>query len=315
MSTRGYVFLIDETGETVSNVNEWCSEKVSPLVEVRQLLPRELFKWVFLRLELDGNIEVDDISDLPSEAAEFKAEWEKTGVLSFLIFPLKRGNDLVGFLGFDNMLRGEEWASIERTLLSVVSDITGGALARVRGEQEIERMAFRDPLTNLPNRRLFEDRIIQALARAARRRRLVAILFLDLDKFKQVNDEFGHEAGDLLLQSVARRLTERLRGQDTIARLGGDEFNIVLSDIKSEAELGSVAEQIVEWLSQPIEVRGYQVKTHASIGISVYPKDGEAPEVLLRKADMALYQAKAIGGDTYTFFEEPAKGESSDKAA
>ncbi|MBN2887255.1 MAG: EAL domain-containing protein [Chromatiaceae bacterium] len=170
-------------------------------------------------------------------------------------------------------------------------------------ERQLEYLAHHDPLTGLPNRCLFQSRLEQSLARSKRSGQPLALLFLDLDRFKVVNDTLGHPVGDLLLQQVAEALSSQVRPADTIARLGGDEFVIVLEDILDLKDVEHFANRLLNLLSQPFLIDGRELYITASIGISVHPRDGNTPDILLRHADIAMYQAKAEGRNDYSFFE------------
>lgn len=176
------------------------------------------------------------------------------------------------------------------------------AIERKQSEQYISHLAHHDALTNLPNRRLLHDRLDQALARARRNKLIVATLFIDLDHFKQINDTLGHPTGDLLLIGVAERLKGCMRESDTIARIGGDEFAMVLPEISRVEASTAFAEQVLSALKSPFVLEGNEVFVSASMGISLYPNDGEEAETLLRKADIAMYRSKQQGRDTYHFY-------------
>ncbi|WP_165873448.1 EAL domain-containing protein [Parasulfuritortus cantonensis] len=184
--------------------------------------------------------------------------------------------------------------------VGTVQDVTDLRLAR----QQVEFMAHHDALTRLPNRILARDRFEQAVTMAAREGRKVALLFLDLDNFKTINDTLGHQAGDHLLQQVVGRLAEAVRGSDTISRQGGDEFLVILTALPDENGADAVAQHILEDLARPFVVDGHELHTSASIGISVYPDDGAEFDTLLKRADMAMYSAKEFGRATYRFFTE-----------
>ncbi len=168
--------------------------------------------------------------------------------------------------------------------------------------EQMERMAFYDTLTELPNRRLFKDRLEWAIKDASRKGSSVALLFLDLDHFKHVNDTLGHEAGDLLLKSVARTLTKSVRGNDTVARLGGDEFTILLTDIQNPSAARKVAEKILQSLRSPVYLEGKEVTITTSIGITLGPEDGIHASTLMKYADLAMYKAKEKGRKNYQFY-------------
>jgi diguanylate cyclase (GGDEF)-like protein len=180
------------------------------------------------------------------------------------------------------------------------------AIERKRSQQRIHYLAYYDSLTSLPNRRLFHDRLSQSLALARRYNRVLAVLFFDLDHFKTVNDTLGHPVGDLLLQTVAERLS-CLRASDTIARLGGDEFAILLPEITLAEDVSAVAEKILVALKPPFAIGGNELFTSTSMGISIYPNDGEDPETLMKNVDIAMYRAKQEGGNNYQLYS-PALG-------
>ena len=181
--------------------------------------------------------------------------------------------------------------------VSVFSDIT----SRKETEEKLTHRAHHDPLTGLPNRALFLERLDHAIARAQRNQLLVAVLFLDLDHFKQINDSLGHLAGDALLQQVAERLTHTVRAEDTVARMGGDEFTLILEDITDFRDAAKVAQKILQQFAIPFELAGQPHKVTTSIGIGLYPTDGETVQSLLREADEAMYAAKKQGRDSFRF--------------
>lgn len=169
-------------------------------------------------------------------------------------------------------------------------------------ERKIQRMAFYDPLTGLPNRRLFQERLEHALALAQREQHQVGVLYLDLDRFKEVNDSFGHSVGDQLLKAVAQRLVRCLRKTDTVARLGGDEFVAILENLNSRDAAEAAAQKILAELTCPYLLAERQIFSGCSIGIAFYPQDGKEVESLLSCADIAMYRAKEEGRQTYRFF-------------
>jgi len=173
----------------------------------------------------------------------------------------------------------------------------------------LEHQALRDPLTQLPNRLLLMDRTRQALARLDRSGGVVALLFIDLDRFKAVNDTFGHDVGDRLLISVSERLAEMMRESDTVARLGGDEFVILGEEIESDEEALALAERVVQTLKEPFHVGGVEVSMPASVGVSITHDAESDPESMLREADVAMYRAKGAGGRRPEMFDESLRRE------
>jgi len=178
-------------------------------------------------------------------------------------------------------------------------DITSVKLA----EERVEYVAMHDPLTGLPSRRLFQDRLKQAIVHAQRNHTLAAVLYVDLDKFKPVNDTYGHEAGDAVLQEVAARLKSCLRASDTVARVGGDEFVVILPALASRPDAMPVAEKMVTSLCRPYSFGDRNFEVGASVGIAIYPRDARDLDTLLSNADKAMYTAKNSGGRRYEFYE------------
>lgn len=169
---------------------------------------------------------------------------------------------------------------------------------------QMHHMAHHDVLSGLPNRRLFLDKLTAAMAEARLRSHQVAVVFVDLDRFKNINDTFGHEFGDLLLQGFSRKMAENLRKDDTVSRQGGDEFALILNKITEEEDIVPLLERIQSALEEPVSVNGQELNMSMSIGIAVYPRDGETTEELMKHADIAMYHAKEQGRNNYQFFSE-----------
>jgi len=223
---------------------------------------------------------------------------------------MQHHQDFVVEVGFE---KGEDitWSIIEASVLhdgkgevygymGAISDITDLKNAQL----QMETLAFFDPLTGLSNRRLFIDRLEKAVSESRRRSSFIALLFIDLDQFKRINDSLGHEAGDQLLVEIARRLETSVRESDTVSRIGGDEFTVLLSDIDSSNGVRHICEKILTRLGKPIAINNQEVITTVSIGITLGPSDGDTGSTLMRNADMAMYQAKAMGRNNYQFFSE-----------
>jgi diguanylate cyclase (GGDEF)-like protein/PAS domain S-box-containing protein len=182
--------------------------------------------------------------------------------------------------------------------IGMIEDIT----ERKRAEARIEYLATHDALTGLPNHNLMHDRLTQAMAHVRRTGTLLAILYLDLDRFKVINDGFGHSAGDAVIRAVAERLKSFVRDGDTVARQSGDEFLVLLTDLRKPADVYIVAQKVLAAFAAPLALQGRDIHIAASIGISVYPQDGQTTAALIENADAAMYRAKKLGGNSYQFF-------------
>ncbi|GAB6042714.1 two-component system response regulator [Endothiovibrio diazotrophicus] len=195
--------------------------------------------------------------------------------------------------------------------IGIFTDITEAKNA----EERLERLAYYDPLTGLPNRMLFRDRLEHEFAAARRHDKRLALFFIDLDRFKHVNDTLGHSAGDELLQGVAERLRRCVRSADTVARMGGDEFTVIVTDVVEEEDAARVARDLLDELHIPTTIRGHDIIVGASIGIALYPDNGEDFETLTKNADLAMYRAKERGKGIASFYQEEMNDRTSERLA
>ncbi len=191
---------------------------------------------------------------------------------------------------------------LDQRVQARTAELQAEVAERRNAEIRLDHLAHHDPLTGLPNRLMFAEQLRHSLSLAARNQRQLAVLFVDLDRFKEVNDTLGHAIGDELLVAVTQRLVAHLRTADTLARLGGDEFICVIEDLKDSHEAQRVAEKLIELLSQPFTIQAHELFVAASIGICLYPDDGEDVDTLVRNADTAMYQAKAHGRSRSHFY-------------
>jgi len=197
----------------------------------------------------------------------------------------------------------------------LANSINRMAERRQRSEEALRQAANQDSLTRLPNRVVFQDRLVEALSSAGRIERMVAVLLLDLDHFKDVNDTLGHPSGDALLKQVAERLLECVRKSDTVSRLGGDEFGIIQTNLNSETGVEVLARRIINSLARPFEIDGEQVYTGTSIGITVFPHDDREADKLIKNADLALYRAKQDGRNKYQLYDAEMNAEVQERKA
>jgi diguanylate cyclase (GGDEF)-like protein/PAS domain S-box-containing protein len=218
---------------------------------------------------------------------------------SWLGVPLKSGADTIGALVVQGHLESKPYTEDDRDLLQFVSTQVAAAIERKQMIARLKHIALYDHLTRLPNRELFHDRMRLALARAQREQRQLALLYIDLDHFKRVNDTLGHDAGDRLLELVAERLEQCVRASDTVARFGGDEFVMLLENIDSSHNATAVAEKICNALHEPFRLFDQDARIVPSVGIALFPQHGDDEKQLLRRADEAMYTAKKRGGNRF----------------
>jgi diguanylate cyclase (GGDEF)-like protein len=302
------VVLADEAGEQVDNVTTVGVPARFDSILREQLLGSPGDSWRIWRLTSRQPkpifVENARISRLlPSEMVDMLQ------IRSFVALPLLSSDHALGLVVCTHSQGPRRWTAEERKLVAqlalegslVLENASLRAAERLRMD-ELAHQAFHDPLTRLPNRVLFSDRLEHALARTQRREESVAVLFLDLDIFKNINDSLGHDAGDQLLVAVAGRLQSCLRPGDTIARLGGDEFTVLLEDVVDIEEATRVADRIAETLRTPFLLEGQDVTVTSSVGIALSAPGQTLPEELLRNADAAMYSAKRRGKNRYELF-------------
>jgi len=236
------------------------------------------------------------------------------GATKYWVQPIARGGRVWGALMLGHRaelpLSGDQLA-----LLSGVNNRLEVAFASIERDRKLHTMAHADALTGLPNRHALLGVLAQELDGARRDGKLAGILFLDLDRFKRTNDTLGHAIGDIVLSQAAERIKSNLRSSDKVARLGGDEFAVILGQLASERDAGSVARQLIKSLSRPFEVESHTIYVGASVGISIFPQDGDDGSDLLNKADSAMYRAKDQGRNRFVYYEESMNVEAQSRAA
>ncbi len=276
--------------------------------------------YKFLHTTPDAPLQTADYEVFPQQEAEIlrqqdqqvfdsgqeqetEAEFvDSDGVIRHIATKRSLHRDAAGNLFLVGVMRDiTERKRMEEELKRTAAELVRSNAELAQSANQFRHQANHDSLTGLPNRILFQERLNQAIEWARENEQLVAVLFLDLDGFKLINDTQGHEIGDLLLQAVARRLVGCLRGSDTVCRLGGDEFTVILPAIPSSQDASRVAEKILSTLSQSFSIEGRTIFITSSVGISIYPQHGNQAEVLVREADSAMYRAKELGKNGYEF--------------
>ncbi len=304
-SHLSFLGLIQNKDMMVEKIIEWTEGvNTGRLPDVLDINLAKLPIWV-KALMAGKKVEVKDIRSMPDEAFGERRFAESLGIRSILLMPVSREDKFLGYMGFAQISETRKWNEDDLRLLRVGCEMLSNYLARKEAEDKLKYDAFHDNLTSLPNRALVMERLVHSLQRLDRRpNALFAVLFIDLDRFKPINDSLGHHAGDLLLKEVSRRLLECVRQADTVARLGGDEFITVLEELEQAQEAEQIAERILKKLSEPFAVCGQTVYISCSIGISLLDQSYENPQDVLRDADIAMYRAKLEGKSRFVVFHK-----------
>jgi diguanylate cyclase (GGDEF)-like protein len=288
------VVLLDREPSRMGQVHFLDHRESGALATVSRLFVGEMDRAVLRRHD---RLHTLDAATLSALAPFLEARVQHT-----LMFPIVTGEELAGALALGFSAARRDCDPDEAQAARALADRLGAAVSAAEREAELFSRAHFDPLTNLPNRQLCRDRLAQTLAQARRNKHELAVLFLDLDHFKTINDSLGHSAGDLLLREVGSRLLDCVGDTDTVARLGGDEFIVILPQIAGPTEIEAVVKKIVVSLGRSIEIDGKLVFVTVSIGVTRFPQDGETVDSLLQKADAAMYDAKTTGRSRYVFF-------------
>jgi diguanylate cyclase (GGDEF)-like protein len=286
----------DRTRDSVSTFATFPPESLATMGQVYALADFPLTRRV-LEQKDPASLHVDDPEADPSEVAILREE----GQASLVMLPLVAKGETVGLIELSR--DGARFEQRDITLAFTFASEAAMALENARLYQELRHQAFHDGLTRLPNRALFTDRLEHALARSERRGSLLAVLFVDVDDFKTINDGLGHARGDLLLGAIADRLRLCIRSADTAARLGGDEFALLLEDLDGRTEAEAVADRILDVMSRPIQLPDTTVGVGVSIGLCFPGTGGETADELLRNADFAMYRAKTLGKGRVEIFQ------------
>lgn len=298
---RAYLFRFNAERTAHTNTHEWAEEGISREAQNLQDIPVTHFPWLMQELFAGREVHVPVVEDLPDAAATERAEFIREGIRSLVIVPFGDAALPDGFIGFDSVRRQRLWPSDILLGLRLVGQMFANAFRSRDMADRLTRLAFHDPLTGLGNRRFLAERLASGLERVQRNDSRLAVILVDLDDFKLVNDSYGHSVGDEILIALAARLTAAVRAGDIVARLGGDEF-VVVVDVDDFATLSQLIERLFAMMGEPVELRGLTFALRLSVGVAIYPDDANDPESLLRQADAAMYSAKAEGKNRFAFF-------------
>ncbi|WP_330968686.1 putative bifunctional diguanylate cyclase/phosphodiesterase [Lysobacter sp. A3-1-A15] len=298
---RAYVFRFNGARTAQSNTHEWVASDVSREAAHLQDVPIDHFPWLLAQLRAGSEVHVPVVAELGDEARTEREEFEREGIRSLVLVPFGETGDPEGFIGFDSVHSERNWPVDILVGLRLVSQMFLNAFRAKQMRERLSAMAFHDPLTGMGNRRYLNDRLVRAIDRADRDGDTLAVVLIDLDDFKLVNDSYGHSLGDEVLRSVGTRLATAVRASDVVARLGGDEFVVVASTSGVES-LAQLVDRLFDAMRDPVVLRGVSFSPRMSVGIALFPDDGRDAEALLRQADAAMYAAKGEGKHRFAFF-------------
>ncbi|MBU0455514.1 MAG: diguanylate cyclase [Gammaproteobacteria bacterium] len=307
---RAYCILFSQEDMTFPSQFDWHSKRLGASKYASQYYFSKLFPKFYEELFSKEIVWIPNIKRLTQAWKSEKQIWMNQNIKSIVCLPLILRTEKIGFICYESIFKQQALKKQDVSLLIAYNEILVAALGRHITKRKLEHLAKFDSLTRLPNRIQFQENADKVIAYSARRHKKFSVLSIDLDKFKEVNDSYGHYVGDLLIQAVASRLQSKIRVEDTVARLGGDEFAALVMDLNSREEAASVAQWVIQSNKTKYVIHDHPIKMTMSIGIACYPEDGEDLETLLNHADRAMYEAKHKGRDTYHFFAEDKKEKS-----
>ena len=280
---------------------EWVNNGIKAQLNNPELKNIELAKFYpEMFLELSNNRQFFAlIKNLPQP---LKMHFEKQDIISILVVPIFVNNNFWGFIGLDDCEKERSWSYDEILTLKAAAEVIGDAIMHRRMSDTIKQLAYYDAITGLPNRVLFYERLKLSIELAKRNNKLLAVALMDFDKFKDINDTYGHDIGDDLLKAFSERIVNIIRKTDTIARFGGDEFVLLVTNINSGDNINKILEKVLNCFKEPFVIKNYTLKINSSIGIAIYPENGIEIVDLIKNADIAMYQAKKLKTGSYCYF-------------
>jgi diguanylate cyclase (GGDEF)-like protein len=296
---HAYVVLFNEDRTKIIEKWEWLAEGMSQGMDGILNNYDDTVMKLFRQLESNALYAIPDTNLLSPTTAEERELFTRYEMRAVVAVPLKDDNGLVGLLGFHSNRPLNEWERYSPDYLQIVAGMVSDTIARIKGERHIRYLAYHDQLTSLPNRDLFKEHLQLAIEQTKKSGKMVAVIYVDLDSFKSINDTMGHDLGDELLTEVARRLSGHMRPGDVASRFGGDEFLIMINQVTTNEEIIGIVEKLMQTLQRPYYIEGIEYFVTTSAGIALYPQDGDDVDTLIRKADIAMYRAKELGKNSY----------------
>ena len=312
---RVYVGRFSTDEKTFFYTHEWLREGTTTLLTETETDWITARPWSVRQILKNGIVYIPNSDQLPLEADGERQRLKNRKIHSQILIPIQSNHRIIGLIGFDEVSSGKALRVIDHDWLRVLANILADAIAKVETENNMNYLAYYDPLTGIPNRALFYRRLEQAIELAKQTGKYLGVIFIDLDGFKEVNDTLGHDWGDQLLNRIGKRLTECLDEPDVVGRFGGDEFLIMVPQFSSRQELDGTIAKVMSIFHRPMLVSEQELYVSGSVGIAIYPKDGENVNVLIKNADMAMYAAKKSGKGRISYCSGDMKDELEEKLA
>lgn len=298
---RVYLCFFSDDLLTMANIIEWDNVNMNSLWKKYQNFPLSEIPKFYETLRSVDVINIPDVDVLPQAWEKEKIIWQNEGMKSILAMSILSQGKPLGFIGLDSSRSKRQWKESEIIMLKTLSELISTVLEREKAGQQLEKAAKYDLLTNLANRYQFEIIADRDLAFAKRHHTMVALLSIDLDNFKNINDIYGHDIGDQLIKEVGMRIKNCVREEDFVARMGGDEFAVIATGLINPAEAGVIAKKILDAVTPEYKIQSKLIFITCSIGIACYPLNGEDRLTLLKNADIAMYHAKNLGKNNFQF--------------
>lgn len=313
ISDRIYIYMFDIENDNNKDILKrygiWVDEDLQDMKDLEKVISIDNYPRLIKRIQVGNIITLSNIEDPLSSIGGELAYFLGSSKKAFVAMPIIIKNKVYGFLGMDCKAMNKRWPETQLDFLKIISLIFSATFERIQQEQEIIELAYFDHLTKLPNRFLFRDRVSQLICLSGRTSDTLAVVFLDIDAFKSINDIVGHDGGDKLIINLSKQLTATLRKTDTIARFGSDEFLILLTNLSSTDVIKGIVEKILHVFDKSFLIDGQEFFVTASAGISVYPYDGMDADTLIKNANLAMYKSKELGNNHYMFCTKDMKEE------
>ncbi|MGE4272186.1 MAG: EAL domain-containing protein [Desulfitobacterium sp.] len=306
-SDRAYIIVFEQDKGNLHYSCEWLAGGTRSFLKDFGMLSSDIHLKLLDQFESEGIMKLPDAKLLPPLAGKFKRMLAEQNIRGMVNLPVKEKGEIIGIMGFNSARPLREWHLDSTDFMEIVANVVSDMLLKIKTENRNKFLAYHDQLTLLPNRRLFKEHIDETIKQASRTGKTLAVVFLDIDSFKAINDTMGHDLGDAVLYEVAQILSDNIRYYDAVSRFGGDEFAIILNEISAKDEASKIIDELMSAICMPLNIRGQEFYVTFSAGCALYPEDGEDSDTLLKNADTAMYNAKRLGKNQYLMCNQAMK--------